>query len=109
MVFVLSTQAQTMEETTIDIAGYSVPIRKGGLYDRYRSNTPLWVIASEYPNIDPSWFKTLNKKKVDIGFESYSPNLYYSNSSITAIFTDDNENFNCSYQCRYISKRQVCV
>ncbi|WP_207886210.1 acetoacetate decarboxylase (ADC) [Pseudomonas sp. 30_B] len=79
------------ESTLIDIAGHQVPVVKGGLYDRYRSNPPLSVIASEAPDIDLSWFKGLIKTKVDIGFESYSPNFYYRNSRVTAVFTADIE------------------
>lgn len=79
-------QAQT---TTIDIAGQPVPVVKGGLYDRYRSNPPLNVIASEAPDVDLSWFKQLKKERVDIGFESYSPNFYYKTSRVTAIYTAD--------------------
>jgi len=66
-----------------------VPVMKGGLYDRYRSNPPLSVVAAESPETDLSWFKTLEKTKVDIGFESYSPNFYYENSRVTAIYTAD--------------------
>ncbi|WP_285374022.1 acetoacetate decarboxylase (ADC) [Pseudomonas sp. lyk4-TYG-107] len=77
------------ETTTIDIAGHSVPVVKGGLYDRFRSNPPLSVIAAEVPGVDLSWFKGLEKHKVDIGFESYSPNFYYQNSRVTAIYTAD--------------------
>jgi len=77
------------ETTTIDIAGHSVPVVKGGLYDRFRSNPPLSVIAAEVPGVDLSWFKGLTKHKVDIGFESFSPNFYYQNSRVTAIYTAD--------------------
>ena len=77
------------ENTTIDIAGHEVPVVKGGLYDRYRSNPPLSVIQQEAPDVDLSWFKELKKERVDIGFESYSPNFYYKNSRVTAIFTAD--------------------
>lgn len=73
----------------IDIAGHEVPIVAGGLYDRYRSNPPLSVIASEAPDIDLSWFRDIEKTKVDMGFESYSPNFFYRNSRITAVFTAD--------------------
>jgi hypothetical protein len=73
----------------IDIAGHEVPVVKGGLYDRYRSNPPLSVIAAEAPDVDLSWFKGLTKMKVDIGFESYSPNFYYKNSRVTAVYTAD--------------------
>lgn len=81
--------AQKSESTTINIAGHVVPLVKGGLYDRYRSNPPLSVIASEAPEVDLSWFRQLKKERVDIGFESYSPNFYYQNSRVTAIFTAD--------------------
>ena len=75
--------------TTIDIAGHQVPVVMGGLYDRFRSNPPLSVIAAEVPGVDLSWFKGLAKNKVDIGFESYSPNFYYQNSRVTAVYTAD--------------------
>lgn len=77
------------ETNTIDIADHAVPVVKGGLYDRYRSNPPLSVIAAELPGVDLSWFKGLEKRKVDIGFESYSPNFYYQNSRVTAVYTAD--------------------
>ncbi|MED5608714.1 acetoacetate decarboxylase (ADC) [Pseudomonas sp. JH-2] len=73
----------------MDIAGHAVPVVKGGLYDRYRSNPPLSVIAAEAPDVDLSWFKGLAKTKADIGFESYSPNFYYRNSRVTAVYTAD--------------------
>ncbi|GAB3108215.1 acetoacetate decarboxylase family protein [Cupriavidus yeoncheonensis] len=82
-------EATQTESTTISIAGHEVPVLKGGLYDRYRSNPPLSVIESEAPDVDLSWFKELRKEKVDIGFESYSPNFYYKNSRVTVIFTAD--------------------
>lgn len=75
--------------TTISMAGQQVPVVKGGLYGRFRSNPPLSVVAAEAPDVDLSWFKQLKKEKVDIGFESYSPNFYYKNSLVTAIFTAD--------------------
>lgn len=75
--------------TTIDIAGHPVPVVKGGLYDRFRSNPPLSVIAAEIPGVDLSWFNSLKKHKVDIGFESYSPNFYYQNSRVTTVYTAD--------------------
>ncbi|MDG0832927.1 acetoacetate decarboxylase (ADC) [Pelomonas saccharophila] len=77
------------QTTTIDVAGQPVPVVKGGLYDRYRSNPPLSVIAAEAPDVDLSWFKQLKKERVDIGFESYSPNFYYKTSRVTAIYTAD--------------------
>lgn len=77
------------ETAIIDLGGHKVPVRAGGLYDRYRSNPPLSVIQAGAPDMDLSWFKQLKKEKVDIGFETYSPNFYYQNSRVTAIFTAD--------------------
>ncbi|MCC7596127.1 acetoacetate decarboxylase (ADC) [Janthinobacterium sp. FW305-129] len=77
------------KQVLIDIAGHDVPVAAGGLYDRFRSNPPLSVIAAEAPELDLSWFKGIQKEKVAIGFESYSPNFYYKNSKITAVFTAD--------------------
>ncbi len=79
------------DTTVIDIAGHPVPVLKGGLYDRYRSNPPLSVIQAQAPGMDLSWFKGLEKTKVDMGFESYSPNFYYQNSRVTAVYTADLE------------------
>ena len=69
----------------IDLAGLDVPIEEGGLYDRFRSNPPLAVVAEERPDLDLSWFQTIEKQKKEVGFTTWSPNFYYSNSSITAI------------------------
>jgi hypothetical protein len=88
MSIVNDTKADT---TTIDIAGHKVPVVAGGLYDRYRSNPPLSVIQAAAPELDLSWFRTLPKTRVDVGFETYSPNFYYKNRRITAIFTADLE------------------
>ena len=83
------TQAQETASTTIDIGGRPVPVVAGGLYDRYRSNPPLSVIAREAPDVDLGWFRTLSKQRVNIGFDTFSPNFYYKDSSITAVFTAD--------------------
>lgn len=84
-----TTFAQAAETTTIQIGSHDVPVVKGGLYDRFRSNPPLSVIAAEAPDVDLSWFKGITKERVNIGFESYSPNFYYKTSRVTAIFTAD--------------------
>lgn len=84
-----TTATAVIEVTNISMAGQVVPVVKNGLYDRYRSNPPLSVIAAESPDVDLNWFKQLKKEKLDIGFDSYSPNFYYKNSRVTAIFTAD--------------------
>lgn len=77
------------KQTIIDLAGHKVPVLKDGLCDRFRSNPPLAIIEKEAPEIDLSWFKTIQKQKKEVGFTTYSPNFYYSNSSITVIYTAD--------------------
>ncbi|MFT3851111.1 MAG: hypothetical protein QM739_21420 [Propionivibrio sp.] len=84
-----TTFTQAAETTLIKIGKHDVPVVKNGLYDRFRSNPPLSVIAAESPSTDLSWFQGITKEKVDIGFESWSPNFYYKNSRVTAIFTAD--------------------
>lgn len=81
--------AAAAADKIIDIAGHAVPVQAGGLYDRYRSNPPLAVVAAEAPGLDLSWFQGLKKTPADMGFASYSPNFYYKNSRITAVFTAD--------------------
>ena len=85
----LSAAADNSATVTIQIAGHEAPVVAGGLYDRYHSNPPLSVIAEQDPTLDLSWFKTLDKTRVDMGFESYSPNFYYRNSRVTMVFTAD--------------------
>ncbi|EJN04203.1 hypothetical protein [Phyllobacterium sp. YR531] len=77
------------DQKIIDLGGHTVPVLKNGLYDRFLSNPPLSVIAEKRPDLDLNWFKTLKKQKKEVGFTTYSPNFYYSNSSITAIYTAD--------------------
>lgn len=89
-----STWAEGSREATqfdgkTNLGGREVSVATGGLYDRYESNPPLSVVAAEAPDIDLSWFKELKKTKVDMGFESYSPNFYYKNNRVTAVFTAD--------------------
>ncbi|MDH4553698.1 acetoacetate decarboxylase (ADC) [Pseudomonas sp. BN417] len=84
-----SAEVKETGSTIINIAGHEVPVAAGGLYDRFRSNPPLATIESEAPGVDLSWFKGLKKARVDMGFESYSPNFYYKNNRITAVFTAD--------------------
>ncbi len=42
------------DQKLIDLAGYQVPVLRDGLYDRFRSNPPLSVIAEERPDLDLS-------------------------------------------------------
>lgn len=76
-------------DTMIELADHRLPVLKGGLFDRFRSNPPLTVIREEGPDLDLSWFETLRKEQKDVGFVTFSPNFYYDNSSITAIYSAD--------------------
>lgn len=79
----------TANTATVELAGHDVPVLEGGLYDRYRSNPPLTVVQAERPDIDISWFESIAKERKEVGFTTWSPNFYYDNSSITAIYTAD--------------------
>ena len=82
------TEMTTSEDMKIIRLGeYEVPVVAGGLYDRYRSKPPLSIIAEESPETDLSWFETLEKTQVDMGFPSWSPNFYYENSRISMVYT----------------------
>lgn len=72
-----------------DLAGHVVPVLKSGLFDRYHSNPPLPVVQAERPTLDLSWFEGIAKERKEVGFTTWSPNFYYDNSSITAIYTAD--------------------
>lgn len=87
----LSKDMTSNKKNMIEMAGHQVPVLQNGLYDNFRSNPPLTSIAEGRPDLDLSWFKSLKKVRRDVGFITYSPNFYYSNSSITAIYTADME------------------
>lgn len=103
---VLAEPAASIDTTEINIAGYPVPVQAGGLYDRFRSNPPLSVIAQESPDTDLSWFQTLKKSKVEMGFTSYSPNFYYQNERITAVFTADLERLKAQIPAEVLAQVQ---
>lgn len=66
----------------------NIPVTKGGLFEKYKGNTPLEVISKKYPEIDLSWLKTINKKKVTVsGSDILAPSFYYRNSSMTGFYT----------------------
>ncbi|MEU5055372.1 MULTISPECIES: acetoacetate decarboxylase family protein [unclassified Streptomyces] len=74
-----STQKDTV---TVDLGGRSVPVPKGGLYDRYRMDTDLGEVA-RHPRVSGvDFFRKLPKTKVDspIG-PTLTPNFYYSIST----------------------------
>lgn len=87
----LNNDAIAENDTIIDLGGHKVPVVKGGMFNRFYSNSPLSVVAQERPDIDLSWFKTIQKERKNVSFITYSPNFYYSNTSITAIYTADME------------------
>jgi hypothetical protein len=79
----------TRATTTVQVGPVAVQVPANGFYARYQSNTPLSVVQQTLPNIDLSWFKTLPKTEVDVGFKTHSPNFYYDNGRVTAVYTAD--------------------
>ncbi|MFE2581112.1 acetoacetate decarboxylase family protein [Streptomyces sp. NPDC059378] len=73
------TQKNTIE---VDLGGRSVPVPKGGLYDRYRMNPDLDAVARDPRVSSVDFFRRLPKIKVDspIG-PTLTPNFYYTIST----------------------------
>ncbi|MDF0531226.1 acetoacetate decarboxylase family protein [Tsukamurella sp. 8F] len=72
----------TAATVEVDLGGRTVSVPRGGLFDRYRMDTPLDEVAADplVPGVD--FFRTLPKTKVDspIG-TTRTPNFYYAMSS----------------------------
>ncbi|MFK0246939.1 acetoacetate decarboxylase family protein [Amycolatopsis azurea] len=71
--------AATQQETIdVDLGGRTVPVPKGGLYDRYRMNTELDEVARDPRVPGVEFFRRLPKTRVDsrIG-PTLTPNFYY--------------------------------
>ncbi|BDH58296.1 acetoacetate decarboxylase [Tsukamurella sp. PLM1] len=72
----------TTATVDIDLGGRTVAVPKGGLFDRYRMDTPLDEVANDprVPGVD--FFRTLPKTEVQspIG-PTRTPNFYYAMSS----------------------------
>lgn len=69
---------QAQQTVQVDLGGRPVEVPKGGLYDRYRMDADLDVVAADprVPGVD--FFRRLPKTRVDspIG-ETLTPNFYY--------------------------------
>ncbi|XUL91162.1 acetoacetate decarboxylase family protein [Streptomyces galilaeus] len=72
----------------VDLGGRTVPVPKGGLYDRYRMDTDLDEIAADPSVGGVEFFRSLPKRKVGspIG-DTLTPNFYYrtSNARLTML------------------------
>ncbi|SEB96779.1 Acetoacetate decarboxylase (ADC) [Streptomyces sp. 2231.1] len=66
------------ETVKVDLGGRTVPVPKGGLYDRYRMDTDLEEVARDPRVSSVDFFRRLPKTKVDspIG-ATLTPNFYY--------------------------------
>ncbi len=77
-----ATTDTTTSTVSVDLGGRTVSVPAGGLFDRYRMDTPLDVVAADprVPGVD--FFRTLPKAQVDspIG-PTRTPNFYYAMSS----------------------------
>ena len=66
-------------EVEVDLAGRTVRVPKGGLYDTYRMNTDLDALAADprVPSVD--FFRTLPKTEVQSAIgATHTPNFYYA-------------------------------
>ncbi|MFI9456452.1 acetoacetate decarboxylase family protein [Amycolatopsis sp. NPDC052450] len=66
------------ETVTVDLGGRSVDVPKGGLYDRYRMDSDLDIVAADPRVSGVGFFRRLPKTRVDspIG-PTLTPNFYY--------------------------------
>lgn len=66
------------ETTKVDLGGRTVRVPKGGLYDRYRMDTDLDVVARDPRVSGVDFFRRLPKAKVDSAIgPTLTPNFYY--------------------------------
>nr|WP_039800658.1 acetoacetate decarboxylase family protein [Nocardia araoensis] len=68
----------THAAVTVDLGGRSVDVPEGGLYDRFRMDTDLDVVAADPRVSSVDFFRQLPKARVDspIG-PTWTPNFYY--------------------------------
>ncbi|MEV8049475.1 acetoacetate decarboxylase family protein [Streptomyces bacillaris] len=73
---------QDKDVVTVDLGGREITVPKGGLYDRYRMDPDLDVIARDPRVSGVDFFRQLPKTKVDspIG-PTLTPNFYYTVST----------------------------
>lgn len=69
---------QAQQTVRVDLGGRPVDVPKGGLYDRFRMDTDLDVVAADPQVSSVVFFRRLPKARVDspIG-ETLTPNFYY--------------------------------
>lgn len=74
--------ASPQDTVEVDLGGRKVRVPKGGLYDRYRMNTDLDVVARDPRVSSVDFFRRLPKTKVEspIG-PTLTPNFYYRAST----------------------------
>ncbi len=77
-----STTSAAPETVDVTLGAHTVPVPKGGLYDRYRMETDLDEVAKDPRVRDVSFFRRLPKTAVEspIG-RTLTPNFYYAAST----------------------------
>ncbi|MCW6532592.1 hypothetical protein NED98_20280 [Sphingomonas sp. MMSM20] len=74
------TSAESIE---VEFAGQTVPVPKGGYYDRFRSNPDLDEVARDPAAGNIDWFRRIPKQKVQSRAGAvWAPNFYYRSSSV---------------------------
>lgn len=80
--------SSTTDTVEVDLGGHTVPVPKGGLFDRYRMDIPLDVVAEDPRVSTVEFFRTLPKTEVESAIgPTRTPNFYYamSKASITML------------------------
>lgn len=74
------TSAESIE---VEFAGQTVPVPKGGYYDRFRSNPDLDEVARDPAAGNIDWFRRIPKQKVQSRAGAvWAPNFYHRSSSV---------------------------
>lgn len=82
----------TEQTVTVDLGGHTVEVAKGGLYDRFRMDTDLDVVAADPRVSGVDFFRRLPKVRVDSPIGStLTPNFYYriSTARLTMLAPSD--------------------
>lgn len=83
----MNAQPETQQTATVALGDHTMEVPKDGLYDRYRMDTPLDVVAEDPRVTDVDFFRSLSKTAVDspIG-TTLTPNFYYKVSTARVVY-----------------------
>ncbi|MFO6454524.1 MULTISPECIES: acetoacetate decarboxylase family protein [unclassified Aeromicrobium] len=82
-----ATHESTSDTVEVDLGGHTVTIPRGGLYDTYRMDTDLDVVAADPRVRTVDFFESLSKTEVQSAIgPTRTPNFYYAMSKAQLTF-----------------------